>query len=361
MAPRPRWWHTLQSSKAEVLLAVDLYNRSGNERQLEAFIVHMNLGWTKLLQARTEELGGDLIVRDERGWRKKHPEGGYLYKPLRELLAEQFVDTDPRRNNIIFFLGLRNQIEHRHEAKVAALVAGRTQALLINYEQTLVEWFGHAEALGSELRFPLFVSAITEDAVEAVKTVRAQVPKGILEWVQDFDAALEPGLSADQRFDFRIYLIPHTGPKSEADASMSFIREDDLTEEQRAAVEQVRTIIREKHVPVEDLNRFKFGEVVEKVAARLNAPFNGYMHTQAWKYFAARPLTNAPDPAATKPQFCVYNSTFEQYTYTPAWVEYLVRHLADPVEYALVRAWRPSVPPGATVMVPISTPSEIPA
>jgi len=88
MAPRPRWWHTLQSSKAEVLLAVDLYNRSGNERQLEAFIVHMNLGWTKLLQARTEELGGDLIVRDERGWRKKHPEGGYLYKPLRELLAE---------------------------------------------------------------------------------------------------------------------------------------------------------------------------------------------------------------------------------------------------------------------------------
>lgn len=361
MAPRPRWWHTLQSSKAEVLLAVDLYNRSGNERQLEAFIVHMNLGWTKLLQARTEESGGDLIVRDERGWRKKHPEGGYLYKPLRELLAEQFVDTDPRRNNIIFFLGLRNQIEHRHEAKVAALVAGRTQALLINYEQTLVEWFGHAEALGSELRFPLFVSAITEDAVEAVKIVRAQVPKGILEWVQDFDASLEPGLSADQRFDFRIYLIPHTGPKSEADASMSFIREDDLTEEQRAAVEQVRTIIREKHVPVEDLNRFKFGEVVEKVAARLNAPFNGYMHTQAWKYFAARPLTDAPNPAATKPQFCVYNSTFEQYTYTPAWVEYLVRHLADPAEYALVRAWRPSVPSGTTVIAPVSTPDEIPS
>lgn len=244
---------------------------------------------------------------------------------------------------------------------IVTLVAGRTQALLINYEQALVEWFGRDEALGSELRFPLFVSSITEDAVEAVKIVRAQVPKGVLDWVQDFDASLEPGLSADQRFDFRIYLIPHTGPKSEADASMSFIREDDLTEEQRAAVEQVRTIIREKHVPVEDLNRLKFGEVVEKVAALLDVPFNSYTHTQAWKYFAARPLKNAPDPALTKPQFCVYNSTFEQYTYTPAWVEYLVRHLANPAEYALLRAWRPSATSGAPVIAPVTTPAEMPA
>lgn len=147
----------------------------------------------------------------------------------------------------------------------------------------------------------MFVSAIAEDAAEAVKLVRAQVPKGVLDWVQDFDAALEPELSADQRFDFRIYLIPHTGPKSEADASMTFIRVDELTAEQRAVVDQVRTIIREKHVPVEDLNRFKAGEVVELVAARLDAPFTTFMHSQAWKFFGVRPLTEAPNPAATKP------------------------------------------------------------
>lgn len=340
MAPRPRWWHTLQSSKSEVMLAVDLYNRSGNERQLEAFIVHMNLGWTKLLQARTEEAGGDLIERDGRGWRRKHPEGGYLYKPLRTLLSEQLAPSDPRLSNVVFFLGLRNQIEHRHEAKVAALVAGRTQAFLINYEQTLVEWFGDDEALGSELRFPLFVSTITQDAVEAVKTVRSQVPRGILDWLQDFDASLEPGLSEDQRFDFRIYLIPHTGPKSLADASMTFVREDELTDDQRKVVDQVRTIIREKQIPVEDLGRLKVGEVVEQVDARLPATFNTYMHSQAWKYYGVRPHTGAHDPAATKPQFCVYNATFEQYTYTAAWVEYLVRHLADPDVYERVRGWR---------------------
>lgn len=54
MAPRPRWWHQLQSSKNEARLAIDLYNRSGSERQLEAFIVHMSMAWLRLMQARTE-------------------------------------------------------------------------------------------------------------------------------------------------------------------------------------------------------------------------------------------------------------------------------------------------------------------
>ncbi|WP_148058658.1 DUF3644 domain-containing protein [Agrococcus jenensis] len=345
MAPRPRWWHTLQASKAEVLLAVDLYNRSGNERQLEAFIVHMNLGWMKLLQARTDADGGEMIERDARGWRRKHPEGGFLYKSLRVLLAEQLDATDPRLNNIVFFQGLRNQIEHRHEARIAALVAGRTQALLINYEETLVEWFGPTEALGSELRFPLFVSTITEDAASAVKALRSQVPKGVLDWVQDFDTALEPDIRADQRFDFRIYLVPHTGPKTSADAAMTFIRASDLTTDQRALLDQVQTIIREKQVPVEDLNGLKAGEVVEQVSRRLDATFNMHMHTQAWKFFGVRPATSALNRASTKPEFCRYNSTFEQYTYTPAWVEYLVRHLSDAEQYAAVRGWRPEATP----------------
>ncbi|WP_373637778.1 DUF3644 domain-containing protein [Arthrobacter sp. ZGTC412] len=66
MAPRPTWWHMLPASKAEARLAVDLYNRSGNERQLEAFIVHMNLAWTKLLQARVDATGGSSL-KETRG------------------------------------------------------------------------------------------------------------------------------------------------------------------------------------------------------------------------------------------------------------------------------------------------------
>lgn len=56
MAPRPGWWHHLQASKEEVRLAVDFYNRSGNQRQLEAFIIHMSLGSIKLVWRAVETL-----------------------------------------------------------------------------------------------------------------------------------------------------------------------------------------------------------------------------------------------------------------------------------------------------------------
>lgn len=328
----------LQASKNEARLAVDLYNRSGAQRQLEAFIVHMNLAWTKLLQAQTERLGNELYERDEQGQRKIHIEGGYLYKPLRTLMREIFSARDPRVANIDFFTRLRNQIEHRHESQIATLVAGRTQALLLNYEQTLVEFFGSQHALADELRFPLFVSSFTEDAVAAVKQVRSSVPKGVLEWIQDYESTLDPAVIDDQAYDFRIYLVPHTGSKSTADAAMTFVRADELTDAQKKVLEQFVTIVREKNVPVEDYNGILPGEVVRQVVARLAKTFNLHVHAQCWTYFGVRPKGSAENKAQTRAEFCRYNQAFNQYVYTPQWVEYLIRRLDDDETYAAIRA-----------------------
>jgi hypothetical protein len=153
------------------------------------------------------------------------------------------------------------------------------------------------------------VSIITADAVEAL--TRAQVPRGTLDWIQDFEAGLEAGLTADQRFDFRIYLIPHTGPKSTADAALTFVRADQFTPEQNAIMEQVQTIIREKKVPVEDLNGMLPRAVVEQVSKRLDKPFTMHTHTQAWRYYKVRPQSSAADPFATKSDFCRYNKAFQ--------------------------------------------------
>jgi Protein of unknown function (DUF3644) len=134
MAPRSRWWHLLQASKNEASLAVDLYNRSGTERQLQAFIIHMALAWLKLLQAHIQRDGGDLYIRNDRGQRTRTKDGAWLHKPLSTLAKEFFDDNDARLANLSFFIGLRNHIEHRYEGDIAALVAGRTQAFLLNYD-----------------------------------------------------------------------------------------------------------------------------------------------------------------------------------------------------------------------------------
>jgi hypothetical protein len=332
MAPRPRWWHQLQASKNEVLLAVDLYNRSGHQRQLEAFIVHVAMGWLKLFQARGERDGHDLYIR-EKTRRVRGHNGDWLLKPLHTLTNEMLADTDPRRASLEFFTGLRNRIEHRYERDIATLVAGRTQAWILAYERTLEEWFGAEESLSEELRFPIFLSSISTDAVAALKSVRNRVPHGVLEWVQDFDASLEAGMTSDQQFDFKIYLVPHTGPKSEADAAISFVRVDELTDDQRAVMDQIQTIIREKQVPVSDLGALLPKQVAERVSAAIERPFSTNHHFNAARYFGARPAGNAPDPHNTRSDFCRFNTAFSQYVYTEAWVGFLVRKLADEATY----------------------------
>lgn len=336
MPPRPRWWHQLQASKKEALLAIDLYNRSGHERQLEAFIIHMSLGWLRLMQAKVELDGGDLYQRDKRGHRVRHKDGGWTMKALHELTHELLTDADARRTSLEFFTGLRNVIEHRYEQHIVNLVAGRTQAYVLNYESTLVEWFGSQESLGDELRFPIFISTFAEDAIASVKEVRKRVPRGVLDWLQDFDARLDPVVAAAPQFDFRIYLIPHTGPKTQADAAMTFVKLDDLDPDQLAAMEQVQTIIRDKQVPVANLGHLKPAEVAARVAAALGRRFSVSDHTSAWRHFGVRPAQNAANPETTKSQFCVWDTAFKQYVYTEAWVTYLTRHLADPETYAAV-------------------------
>ncbi len=337
MSARPRWWHELQASKSEVRLAVDLYNRSTQERSLEAFVVHMTIAWTKVIQARYERDGNDIFIRGYRGhrnWRQPTRDGDFVTKPLHQLLAEQLTDNDPVRKNVEFFIGLRNRIEHRHDRDTGTLVHGRVQALMLNYENVLVDWFGADEGLADELRFPIFLSTITSDAVAALKEVRQRLPQRILDYVQDFDASLDPSVAGDQRYEFRVYLIPQKSSKTEADAAMTFVRLEDLDDEQRAQIEQMRTIIRDKKVPVEDLGHLRATQVAERVEKELGVRFRVHHdHTRCWKHYEVRPSPGSDHPERTKGDFCRYNEAFHEYVYTEAWVKFLVRKLSDEEEF----------------------------
>ena len=57
--PASRWRGMVKASQQEALLAVDLYNRRGNDRLLEAFFVHMHIAWLYLLHAECDRAGTD--------------------------------------------------------------------------------------------------------------------------------------------------------------------------------------------------------------------------------------------------------------------------------------------------------------
>lgn len=322
-------------------LAVDLYNRTGTERRLEAFVVQMTLGWLKALQARWERDNLDVYERDDRGRRIRGQYGDFLTISLGKMLRKEFKPRDPVRKNIEFFIGLRNRIEHRYDADTALLVSGKTEALMLNYERYLTNTFGDDEGLAQELRFPIFLSSITGEAVTAIKEVRKRVPMSVKTYIDEFDADLDDVITGDGRYEFRVTLIPQMGPKTDADAAINWVRLDDLSPEQREEVERLEAIVRDRHVPVTDVGYLP-GEVAAEVSRRLGIKFTIADHTTCWKHFGARPPRGDAHPERTNPDFSIYSKAFRRYTFTSAWIDKLERELSEPKRHRKILGRQPT-------------------
>ncbi|MCV7076989.1 DUF3644 domain-containing protein, partial [Mycobacterium szulgai] len=70
------------------------------------------------------------------------------------------------RANIEFFIALRNKVEHRFtkfQQELALAVGGRSQALLLNFEEELTDQFGIRFSLATKLRFPVFIGSFTAE------------------------------------------------------------------------------------------------------------------------------------------------------------------------------------------------------
>jgi Domain of unknown function (DUF3644) len=331
MGRRTKAWHMAQASKAEALLAVEFYNTTGERRSLEAFVVHMHLAWLYLLHARLERAGTDYRYwREDANGRRvlERIDGEPKTWDLARCAHERWADGDAVRKNLEFFIGLRNRIEHRYQESIGLAVAGHAQAMVVNYEAELVDAFGAAEGLADKLRFPVFLTSLTPEGVASVKRLRAKIPARTLRYINDFHGGLGAEVASDARFEFRVHLVPQTGPRTDADMALNFISVDDLTAEERAMLERLgQTGLIARHTrdrPVQNLGRHRPAQVVAEVATHI-AHFNMADHTAAWKRYRVRPERGATDPAATDERYCVYDEPHDDYIYTDAWIKKLVR------------------------------------
>lgn len=329
MAARPKWWYMLEASRREALLAVDLYNRAASERSLEGFVMHMHVAWLYLHHARFLRDKVDYRYRKENG-QFVRTDGEIKTWELARCLREVFPEASAVRANVEFFIKIRNKIEHRYEQLLATALAGKTQAHVLNFEETLTAWFGPDAGLGDSLRFPVFMSSLTPDAVKALKVTHQKLPKKLNEFIREHDAALPDEVSEDWRYDFRVLLLPQTGPKTDSDAVMRFVREDEMNDEQRRARDVVQTIVRNKPIAVQNKGRHKPGTVAKLVSEQLGVKFSAYgHHVAAWRHYKVRPETGATRPELTNDRYCLYDEPHQDYLYTDAWVKKLVGELRD--------------------------------
>jgi Protein of unknown function (DUF3644) len=344
---RATWRSMTEASRQEALQAADHYNKPKRDRSLEGFFIHMHIAWLYLLHAEFKRDGID--YRYWKGSRLDRIDGEPRTWELRRCIEVRWSANDPVRKNLELTIALRNKIEHRYQEAISAITGGYAQALLLNYEEEITTAFGSKYSLGDELRFPVFVGTFTRDGVARILDAQHRAPSKIRKFLADFDASLDPSVTQDPHYEFRIHLVPKTGPKTEADMSITFVREEDLTDEQREALTDVgragTVLIRERQRAVANADNLKPKAVVEAVQASIPFDFHMGHFVTAWRKLQVRPARSSPHPERTDERYCIYDAPHCDYVYTPAFVKKIIREIDTEEKFEAFLGSKPQLKP----------------
>jgi hypothetical protein len=329
----------IEKCRSSALAAVDSYNRSGSRFRTAQFVILIIIAWTALFHA--------VYYRRRRRpfFRRQSPGGHGRYvridgEPkhwdLGECLKQYFGDKQPaERKNLEFLIGLRNKIEHRHLPDLDPALYGECQAALLNLEALLVEEFGQRYALVEQLAIALqFSQILPDEKLRATKALASSSAKTVKDYVERFRGGLSGSVLNSMKYSFSVYLVPKVANRaSSADIAVQFVKVDETSPQEFDRLEKINVLIREKHIPIANLGRFKPGEVVEQLQSRIPYVVNMAVHTSAWKHYRVRPPGRDARPERTVPEYCLYDQTHQDYVYTQAWVDKLARDLADEAQY----------------------------
>lgn len=343
MARPPAWRYTLDEGRRQALVAIDFYNRPGDRRSFSDFIVHIHLAWQNLLHADRIRRKAEIFYRESGGRRlfKRNPDGSKKTWDLSQCVKHEFKDNDPIKANIDFFIGLRNHVEHRFQDSVLVATAAEAHACIINFEGELVRRFGPSETLGSELKFPVFVQSLSPSRYEEQRDLRRGLPSTVSTFITEYQSNLPDEVRSDERFAYRLLLLPMKGPKTEADLALNFVRQDDLTEEELQALlgQQGSVIVAEKYREAVHGDEMLPKALADAVMVRIPFTFGVNDFTIVRKAWEIGPVKSGSKEQFPKSDgYCVYSPAFKQFVYRPKLVDRIVEATSSSEDYeALLR------------------------
>lgn len=352
MARPPAWRYTLDEARRQALVAIDFYNRPGDRRSFSDFIVHIHLAWQNLLHADRIKRKAEIFYREPGGRRlfKRNPDGSKKTWDLTQCLKHEFKDNDPIRANAEFFVGLRNHVEHRFQDSVLVATAAEAHACIINFEVELVRRFGSSETLGNELKFPVFVQSLSPSRYEEQRDLRRGLPSTVSSFITEFQSGLTAEVRSDERFAYRLLLLPMKGPKTEADLALNFVRQDELSEEELQALlgQEGSVIVAEKYREAVHGDEMLPKAAADAVMDRIPFVFGVNDFTIVRKAWEIGPVKSGSKEQLPKSDgFCVYSPAFKQFVYRPKLVDRIVEATASADDFAALLGRAPDLKPAA--------------
>ena len=269
----------INSSREAALAAIQIYNNPLITFKTENFIVLMIIAWTYLFHAyyRANHIEYRYYKMGSKRRIFEKIDGQYKYWELSRCLKVEACPLDrDTKNNILFLIGLRNQVEHSRAAELDTYLSGRYQACALNYNNYLKMLFGNKYALDEYLTYSIQFAEMNYQQEKVFAESEEKIPVSIRSYIRQFDEALSDEEINSDRYSYRILFKKKlTGKRGQADRVIEFIApESDLAENISKEYWVQKEVEKPKYLPSE----------VVKVAQEAGfTSFRIGRHTELWK------------------------------------------------------------------------------
>ena len=329
----PNAYQLVKKARESVLLAIDIYNRPTASFKSEGFIVMIIIAFTSLLHAIFEKKGIDYYHKDKNGNLVKIDNDNKAWE-LSDCLKVFYKNINsPEKINLEFLIKLRNKIEHRYAPDIDNLILGECQSALLNFDELIVKEFGVNFAIKDVLSIPLQTANIRNNKnLEVQKKLQKNHYEEIKEFVDTYRNGVEDEVFIDPKYSFKVFLIPKIGNHiKSSDLALEFVHFDPTKPEEMELYKKQIALLKEKKVPVLNLDGLKPKGVVNKLIDRGFKDFTVHLHTKAWKLYKVRNSEKNNINCNTK--YCIFDNAHKDFIYTNDWVKFLSEKLKNPNEY----------------------------
>ncbi|NLK50563.1 MAG: DUF3644 domain-containing protein [Candidatus Cloacimonetes bacterium] len=269
----------ITKSREAALAAVQIFNSPTITFKSEIYIVLMNIAWTYLLHAYYRKMRIEYRYFDQKAKRRKYhttKSGAYKYWELERCLNDNKCPLDKdSKNNLMFLIGIRHEIEHKMTTRIDESLSAKFQACCVNYNESIKGLFGDDHGIDKHLALSLQFTAISQDQLDALPKSDI-MPLNIKSFIDNFEKELS---DADYnspkyacRFCFEPKLVNHKG---QADRVIQFIRPDSPL---AANKDITYGVIKES-----EKMKYRPSDIVSIMNKQGYKRFNMSKHTNLWK------------------------------------------------------------------------------
>lgn len=272
---RPNIYHKddslLIKSRQFSSLAIYVFNNPYSEFKVHGFIVNIVVAWTALLHAIFEKKNIDYFYRDIEG-KAKLIDGDEKAWELRHCIDKYWPNESPIKSNLIFLIGLRNKIEHRDLPLIELKVAGHCQSCINNFEQILINEFGHEHALNKNITLALQLSR-SHEQMSALNNIQLYV-EPIYQYIDKFEDQLPNDFLKSPEYRISYFLTP----KISNHKTTSTVTIEILTSQADDVSNYDKVMIKEK-----EKNKLKPKQIVALMHKEGFKKFTINHHTKLWQ------------------------------------------------------------------------------